>query len=136
MLGQVYMATQLDESYHVNVWNHNKEVDKNQRILDKLIDCIKFCGAFQLALGGHDKSQSSNNPGVFLGLVDFVALLDSAMQEHLQKATVFKGTSKTIQIELLDCMLDILQRQIVQELKRTEFIAIQADETTDISTHC
>ncbi|KAK0136742.1 hypothetical protein N1851_027095 [Merluccius polli] len=90
MLGEVNIAAQLDEGYHVSVRNHNKEVDNNRHILSKLIDCIKFCGSFELALRGHDESASSDNPGVFLGLVDLVASLDSAMKEHLEKATVFK----------------------------------------------
>lgn len=136
MLGQVNIATQLDEGYHVSVRNHNREVDNNRQILSKLIDCIKFCGAFELALRGHDESDTSDNPGVFLGLVDFVASLDTAMREHLDKATVFKGTSNRIQNELLDCMLDVMQGHIIQDLKKTEFLAVQADETTDVSTHC
>ena len=83
-------------------------MDNNRHILSKLIDCIKFCGAFELALRGHDESGSSENPGVFLGLVDLVASLDSAMRDHLDTATVFKGTSNRIQNELLDCMLDVI----------------------------
>ena len=58
------------------------------------------------------------------------------MREHLENVTVFKRTSKTVQNELLDCMLAVLRKQIVDEVKTTEFLAIQADETTDISTHC
>lgn len=136
MLGNVNIAAQLHEGYSVSVRNHNKEVDKNRHILSKLIDCIRFCGAFELALRGHDETDSSSNPGVFRGLVDLVASLDSVMHEHLQNATVFKGTSKTIQNELLDCMFDVMQGHIVNDLKHAEFISIQADETTDVSTHC
>ena len=136
MLGNANIAAQLHEGYSVSVRNHNKEVDKNRHILSKLIDCIRFCGAFELALRGHDETESSNNPGVFRGLVDLVASLDNVMHEHLQNATVFRGTSKTIQNELLDCMFDVMQGHIIQELKDAEFISIQADETTDVSTHC
>ncbi|XP_051233811.1 zinc finger MYM-type protein 1-like [Dicentrarchus labrax] len=62
--------------------------------------------------------------------------LDSVLEEHLKTATVFKGTSKTIQNELLDCMLSVLKDYILEEVKSADFIAIQADETTDVSTHC
>ena len=54
-----------------------------------------------MALRGHDESENSDNPGIFRGLVDVVASLDSALKEHLESATVFKGTSKTVQNELL-----------------------------------
>lgn len=92
----------------------------------------KFCAAFELALRGHDDSEHSDNPGIFRGLVDFVASLDGVL--HLQTATVFKGTSKTAQNELLDCMLSVALEQIIKELQKSVFVSLQADETTDIST--
>jgi hypothetical protein len=38
---------------------------QNRYILRKLIDAIKFFGAFELALRGHDEGVESNNPGIF-----------------------------------------------------------------------
>jgi hypothetical protein len=65
------------------------------------MNCIRICGAFELALRGHDEIIPSQNRGIFFrGLVDFVADQDGAMKEHLKNASVFKGTSKTIQHEL------------------------------------
>ncbi|KAJ1095790.1 hypothetical protein NDU88_000946 [Pleurodeles waltl] len=125
---------ELNEAYRKGVIKHNEEVDKNRCILSKLIDCVKFCGAFELALRGHDETEESLNPGVFRGLVDFVSSIDSAMEAHLKSATVFKGTSKTIQNELLDCMLEVTRETIVQQLRSTDYVAIQADDTTDVST--
>ena len=49
----------------------------------------------------------------FLNLVDFVAKLDDVFDEHLKNATVFKGTSKTVQNELLECMLAVARERIV-----------------------
>jgi hypothetical protein len=71
--------------------------------LNVIINCIRFCGAFELALRGHDKKDTSLNSGIFRGLISFSAELDSALKVHLEKATFFKGTSKTIQNELLKC---------------------------------
>ncbi len=115
---------------------HNEEVDENRYILSNIIDCVKFCGAFELALRGHDKTDSSDNPGIFRGLVDFVASLDNVLEEHLKIATVFKGTSKTVQNELLDSMLSVVKDYILEEVTAADFIAIQADEMTDDSTRC
>ena len=61
-------------------------------ILSRIIDCIKFCGAFELALKGHDETPDSQNLGVFLGLMHFTAELDSAMKNHLEDSSVFRGT--------------------------------------------
>lgn len=95
-----------------------KRGDKNRHILSKIIDCVKFCRAFELALCGHDETESSHNPGVFRGLVDLVTSLDTVLEEHLKTATVFKGTSKTVQNELLDCMLSVLKTHIMEEIKK------------------
>lgn len=133
-LGRVSIAEQLDDGYRIGIRRHNEEVTKNRHILSRIIDCVKFCGAFELALRGHDESESSDNPGIFRGLVDFVASLDGALKEHLDSATVFKGTSKTIQNELLDCMLSVAREKIIEEVQTSHFLSIQADETTDIAT--
>ncbi|KAJ1203148.1 hypothetical protein NDU88_006942 [Pleurodeles waltl] len=134
LFGKSNIALQLNEVYSKGVIKHNEEVDKNRYILSKLIDCVKFCGAFELALRGHDETEESINPGVFRGLVDFVSGIDSAMEAHLKSATVFKGTAKTIQNELLDFMLEVTRETIVQQLRSTDYVAIQADDTTDVST--
>ncbi len=136
LFGKLSIAEQLDEGYRIGIRKHNEEVTKNRHILSRIIDCVKFCGAFELALRGHGESETSDNPGIFLGLVDFVASLDGVLKEHLKNATVFKGTSKTMQNELLDCMLSVVREHIIQEARSSDFLSIQADETTDIATQC
>lgn len=136
MLGRVSIATQLDDGHRIAIRRHNEEVDKNRHVLSKIIDCVKFCGAFELAMRGHDERESSDNPGIFRGLVDLLASIDQDLRQHLDNATVFKGTSKTVQNELLDCMLAVLKERIIEEVTTARYVAIQADETTDVSTHC
>ncbi|KAF4514077.1 UNVERIFIED_CONTAM: hypothetical protein B566_EDAN018909 [Ephemera danica] len=102
-------------------------------MLNVIINCIRFCGAFELALRGHDETESSNNPGVFRGLINFAQELDLALKEHMESSNVFKGTSKTIQNELLDVMLDIVRDEIKSEIDQAPFLATIADETTDIA---
>lgn len=132
--GRVNIATQLDESYRLAVRRHNDKVSKNRHILARLIDCVKFCGVFELALRGKDESEGSNNLGVFRGLVDLVASFDEVFEDNLKTAMVFKGTSKTVQNELLESMLAVIRARITEEVKSAKFVAIQADETTDVST--
>ena len=40
---RVNIATQLDEGYRLAVCRHNDEVSKNRHILNRLIQCVKFC---------------------------------------------------------------------------------------------
>jgi hypothetical protein len=46
---------------------------------------------------------------------------------------VFKGISKTIQNDLLDCVLLVTRKQILLEIETAQFVSIIVDETTDIS---
>ena len=68
-----------------------------------------------------------------MGLVNLVARLDSQLADHLENATVFKGTSHIIQNELLDCLFSVYREYIHREIQETSFVSIQADDTTDVS---
>lgn len=135
-LGQVDLRNQLSSAYRLEVQKHNEKVKQNRYILDKLINCIKFCGVFELALRGHDESSESNNPGVFRGLVNLMAEVDGVLKSHIEnsKNSVFSGLSKTIQNDLLDSILEVSRDLIKKEIQEAEYIAIQADETTDSAT--
>jgi hypothetical protein len=130
LLGTTNIQAQLDSAFWLDMQRHNAHVTKNRHILSKIIDCIKFCGAFELALHGHD----SKNPGVFLGLINFASEIDKTLQGHLQSDTVFKSTSKDIQNDLLNCMLDVYYEEIKKEIASAPFVAVMADETTDVSS--
>lgn len=133
LLGKQDIRQQLNSAYRVSIEKHNEQVNKNRYVLCKIIDCVKFCGAFELALRGHDEGENSLNPGIFKGLINFSAELDLALREHLQQATVFKGTSKEIQNDLLDCMLSVCQTHIKKEIADSKFVSVMSDETSDIS---
>lgn len=133
LLGKNNIAEQLDSAYRKNIALHNELVKQNCYVLGIIINCIRFCGVFELALRGHDESVTSKNPGVFKGLINFSSELDAAMKNHLETATVFKGTSKTIQNELLQVMLDVCHEKIANEIKEAKYLAVIADETSDVS---
>ena len=132
MLGKADIAAQIDSGYKLSIAKHNEEVKKNRDTLSKIINCVKFCGKFELPLRGHDESNESKNPGVFLGLIDFTCQLDTSFNAHISNATVFKGTSKTVQNDLLDSMLVICRNRIKEEIRNANFLAVMCDETTDV----
>ena len=131
LLDKVNIVDHLDSAYKQSIARHNEQIIKNRDALSKIINIIKFCGKHELPLRGHDEKNTSKNPGVFLGLVDYTCNLDSSLNSHIKHSTVFKGTSKTIQNELLDAMLIISKEQIKEEIKNTDFVAVMIDETTD-----
>ena len=131
--GSVSIAVELDNSVFLAAKRHNEQVDRNRQILTRIIDAIKFCGVHELPLRGHDEKETSSNRGVFLDLLSFLATLDNQLNEHLQKATVAKYTSSTSQNELLDCMYDVYREELYNDVEHADFLAVEADETTDIS---
>jgi hypothetical protein len=134
LLGKINIQEQFDSAYWRNIAAHNEIVAKNRLVLSKLIDAVIFCGKFELALRGHDESENSENPGIFQGLVNYTPELDSALKEHLQSTTVFKGTSKEIQKDLLDCIFGVYQDVVSVEINNADFLGVIADETTDVSS--
>ena len=130
--GKTNIAESLSAAHRLQRSQQNLEVDRNRHVLGRIIDCIKFCGAFELALRGSDEHKDSENPGIFRGLINFTSELDSIFDQHLKTCTVFKGTSKTIQNELLNVMSDVIHDEIKQEIKNSDFLSVISDDTTDI----
>ena len=78
MVGNLNVAEEIDSGYRLFIVKHNERVTKNRDALPNMTDCLKFCGKFVLPLRGLDESAESENPGFFLGLVNFSCSLDSA----------------------------------------------------------
>lgn len=133
LLGKTNISASLSTAYAENIRKHNESVEKNRQILSKVIDILKFCGNCNLPLRGHNEKEGSSNKGVFLELVDYTRKIDAAFNSHMEEAHVFKGTSKTVQNELLQYMLDVCREHIIKEIKKTSFLSLMADDTTDVS---
>lgn len=87
VFGRVDIAMHMDSAYRRTIKTHNQKVSQNRYVLNIIINCIRFCGSFELALRGHDESETTNNVGIFRGLINFSAELDDVMKIHLEKAT-------------------------------------------------
>ena len=108
-------------------------LDRNRHALNWIINCIKFCGFYELPLRGHDEVEGSANRGVFLDLVTYMADLEGAFRTHFEKYNVVKNTSKSIQNDFLSCMLKVYTEEITMKIKNSSYVSVQEDETTDIS---
>ena len=51
-LGRANIAAALDTGHALSVARHNESVTKNRAVSSKIINCIKFCGNFELPLRG------------------------------------------------------------------------------------
>ena len=91
--------SQLDDSYRNSVKKHNEEVDKNRHVLNRIIDCIKFCGVHELALGGRNECEQSNNRGVLLDIIDHTAQIDSNITvEDFLRNGMTQGKSNSLAV--------------------------------------
>nr|CAH7746873.1 unnamed protein product [Callosobruchus chinensis] len=80
----------LDSAYLRQRIKQNEEVDENRHTLRRLIMCMKFGGAFALELRAHDETSTSDNPGIYVGLVNFTAEIDSLLAIHMKGSQMFK----------------------------------------------
>ena len=128
MFGKVHILFAIDADYRRSIIKHNELVDRNTHALNRIINCIKFCGFHELPLRGHDEVEGSANRGVFLDLVTYTADLDSAFRDHLEKYNVVKNTWKSKQNDLLSCMLKVYTEEITREIKNSSYVSVQADK--------
>ena len=56
VLGRVNIAIQIDSAHKLSIAKHIEEVKKNRTVLSEIINCVKFCGKFELPLRGHDET--------------------------------------------------------------------------------
>ena len=91
MFGKVNISSTIDASYRRSIFKHNKLVHRNRHALNRIINCIKFCGFHELPLRGHDEVEGSANRGVFLDLATYTEDLDGGFCDDLEKY-VLKNT--------------------------------------------
>jgi hypothetical protein len=135
LLGRTNIATCLStvDAEEQEIKKHNEKVTKNRDILAKLIDILRLCSKCNLSLRGHNEKEDSKNRGVFLEIVNYTRKFDAAFNSHMQEPHVFQGTSKTTQNELLQCMLDVCRQHIMDEIRKSSFLSLMVDDTTDVS---
>ena len=134
-------GSQIRIDHYLTTESH-KQVSKNRQFLKSIISCLEFCGRQGIALRGHRDNASSDNlsQGNFKALIQLrIDAGKVALETHLKECSKrFTYTSKTTQNELLYCIGEIFQREIVAEVHSHSdttqaFFGIQADEVTDIS---
>jgi len=124
-----------------NLQNKAREeaVMQNRKNLEPIVDTILFCGRQNLALRGHRDSGRilSNEP--FENDGNFRALLrlrirsgDCVLQNHCENAPEnAQYTSPTIQNDILESSLRLIQKDIVADVSKVSCFSIICDETMD-----
>ena len=115
-----------------------KGIEKNRKILTKIIDAVLYLARQGLAFRGHREYQGlgcpSTNEGNFLELMKLLAKYDSLLEQHLitsdRNATYL---SPDIQNELIQSLSAQVLSNIVSEINEARYFAVIVDSTIDIS---
>ncbi|KAL7395066.1 hypothetical protein ABVT39_009446 [Epinephelus coioides] len=102
----------------------------------KLIVAALYLARQEQAFRGHNEATSSSNRGNFVELVHAFVEFDTTLAEHLGSSTVFSGMSNTIQNDIVESIARVIQDETDKEINMSPFIAVQVDDTSDISNKC
>uniref|UniRef100_A0A3P8SLS9 DUF4371 domain-containing protein n=1 Tax=Amphiprion percula TaxID=161767 RepID=A0A3P8SLS9_AMPPE len=105
----------------------------NIKILKDLINGTCFLAKQQLAFHGNDESTGSANRGDYVELLHAFTEKDDRLVRHLETSTVFSGLSNRIQNDLIEAVGDVIRNDIKKEIGAAPFVAIEVDETTDVT---
>ena len=131
--GNVRVDVQLEKQKSLNISKHNDAVKKNRDILIRLIDTVCFLSKQDLWFRGHDESVDFLNRGNYVELLNYLKEYDHLLEQHFKESTVFRGTSKSIQNDIIGAVCNVIISKIKCEVLRSEFVAILLDECTDLS---
>lgn len=124
----------VDDGQKLNIRYHNEMVDKNRRLLNKILDFLKFCGGHSISLNLHeefvkDEFNNNNNKQTFFNMFKEFTNLNNPVPEHSQKESVLKYTSNVMVKELLTCIYHVYRDILKEKINEAMFVSVQIDET-------
>ncbi|XP_050115692.1 uncharacterized protein LOC126593642 [Malus sylvestris] len=131
-----YLMNQKTHIEVVVIKQLENECMKYRLCLNASIHCTKFLLQQGLPFRGHDESDTSNNRGNYLELLQFLADHDEKIKEVvLENASGnLKLIAPSIQKDIVNsCAFETI-KAIMKEVKESKFFSIMVDESHDIST--
>nr|XP_022911220.1 zinc finger MYM-type protein 1-like [Onthophagus taurus]XP_022911221.1 zinc finger MYM-type protein 1-like [Onthophagus taurus]XP_022911222.1 zinc finger MYM-type protein 1-like [Onthophagus taurus]XP_022911223.1 zinc finger MYM-type protein 1-like [Onthophagus taurus] len=120
---------------------HQKKIKQQEsywkQILHRLIALVRTLGGQNLAFRGSKDKLYDHNNGNYLKFIEYLALFDPVMNEHLQKVKDAKlfvhYLGKDIQNELIQLLSRAIRAKILNSAKLAKYYSIILDCTPDIS---
>ncbi|XP_071054435.1 zinc finger MYM-type protein 1-like [Onthophagus taurus] len=120
---------------------HQKKIKQQEsywkQILQRLIALVRTLGGQNLAFRGSKDKLYDHNNGNYLKFIEYLALFDPVMNEHLQKVKDAKllvhYLGKDIQNELIQLLSRAIRAKILNSAKLAKYYSIILDCTPDIS---
>ena len=109
----------MQPSINTSLSTHQQKLyDINCKRLDAIIDCIILCGRQNIALRGHMDADSSKsiNKGNFKAILEFRAIGDPMLQEHLKEGVKnAQYTTAEIQNEIISIADQLFLKRYVKK---------------------
>lgn len=114
-----------------------REEEHWRQVLERLIALVKVMGGQNMAFRGSDETLYALNNGNFLKLVEYLALFDPVMNEHLRRIrdneTHVHYLGKNIQNELIQFLSNTIREKLIKDVKAAKYFSIILDCTPDAS---
>ena len=135
LLAKSGIEESLGLAQNKSISDYNKKVKENLQVLNYVVKVLFFIGCHDLSLRGDNEGVISVNRGVFLDLLGLLSEDSPVLSAHLNNTlgSACKLTSPEIQNEILDSVLQVFRKQVVLEISQADYLAVIADESTDIS---
>ena len=100
-----------------------------------VIKVIVFLGSHEFPFREDNEGNFLVNKGIFLDMLDLLTDDSPILKTHLNSSlgSNCKLTSPDIQNEVLDSVLQVYRRKVIFEISQAKYLAVIADESTDIS---
>ena len=118
-----------------------ENIAHNRHIVRCIAESVLFCGRQCVGLRGDGEqwptTDTSSNPGNFLALLHVISSHDSLLHQHMEQPAMKNCTyqSPQIQNQLIEIIgKEIIQKQIIDEVKKAKFYSLMVDEVTSHNT--
>ena len=116
----------LDETYR-------KKVNENHHYVKTVGEIILITATQNIAQRGHREGDDVSNPGNVKKILQFAAKHDPVIANRIKVGPKNeKYTSASIQNEMIETLSHMVLDEIVENVQRSRFFTIQADEAKDV----
>ncbi|KAG8008870.1 Zinc finger MYM-type protein 1, partial [Nibea albiflora] len=94
---------------------YNKKVQRNRKYIKTVAEVLLLTSTQNIAQRGHRETEEADNRGDFLKILEMTAKHDTVIQNKMKGKQNAKYTSSVIQTEILECLANMVRKEIIQE---------------------